>query len=162
MMQKNSHGFTIFLIVVATMIFFSCKHNEVYYQFDEIKNGEWAKTDTLYFYIDSSLVDNGTPYDVTLEITHNAAYTYSNIWFYTQDNLNDTEFASDSKQYELSDLFGRWQGSGFGALYQLSLPYKKSVYFNEKRNFCIKIVHGMRDEPLAGIEKVGIKIEHSR
>jgi gliding motility-associated lipoprotein GldH len=137
---------------------FSCRHDEVYYRFDEIKSGEWNKTDTLYFPIDSALVAPDTPYNISLEISHNANYPYCNLWLYMQDNLQQPAFSSYSHQYTVADSFGKWYGSGFGALYQLSVPYKDSVYFAGNRDFCIKIVHGMRDEPLKGIEKMGVKI----
>lgn len=144
--------------MLVVLMCFSCQHKEVYYQFDELKSGKWAKTDTLYFYIDSSLVVPETPYDISLEISHNADYPYRNLWFYVQDNLQQPAFMSYSQQYTMADPFGKWYGSGFGALYQLSVPYKDSVCFAGKRNYCIKIVHGMRDEPLKGIEKVGVKV----
>ncbi|MDR1092504.1 MAG: gliding motility lipoprotein GldH [Prevotella sp.] len=32
------------------------------------------------------------------------------------------------------------------------------IVFKEKRNYRIKIEHGMQDEPLMGIEKLGVKI----
>jgi gliding motility-associated lipoprotein GldH len=145
-------------LFVFALLCFSCQHKEAYYQFDEIKGGEWTKTDTLYFHIDSSLVVSETPYDISLEISYNAGYPYCNIWFYLQDNLRQAEFSSYSHQYMLADPFGKWYGSGFGALYQLTVPYKDSVYFVGKRDFCIKIVHGMRNEPLKGIDKIGVKV----
>ncbi|GAB6013088.1 gliding motility lipoprotein GldH [Viscerimonas tarda] len=158
MMIKRNPGFMVCLLFVALLAAYSCRPNETYYQFSEIESGEWAKCDTLYYTIDSSLINNAIRYNITLELTHNAGYPYRNIWFYMQDNLNEASFRSYSHQYMLADPFGKWYGSGFGALYQLSLPYKNAVYFKGKRNFSIKIVHGMRDEPLMGIEKAGIKI----
>ncbi|MDR1810596.1 MAG: gliding motility lipoprotein GldH [Prevotella sp.] len=145
-------------LLLALPTCFSCRHSEVYYQFDKIKDGEWTKNDTLYFHIDSSLVAPQTPYDISIEVSHNAGYPYCNIWFYVQDNLRQPRFSSYSQQYVLADPFGKWYGAGFGALYQLSLPYKDSVCFVGRRDFCIKIVHGMRDEPLKGIEKIGVRV----
>jgi len=137
----------------------SCNQREVYYTFRNIKDVEWSKRDTLVFNIDSSSIEANAVYNVFIEVLNNGNYPYRNIWFYTQDNFNDTIFESDSKQYMLADEFGKWHGSGFGAIYQLSLEYKEAVRIKEKRNYTVKIVHGMRDEPLEGIEKIGLKLE---
>jgi len=113
----------------------------------------------MYYDIDSSLIIPGLPYKISIELVNNGNYPYQNIWFFISDNINDSSFVSSSKQYMLADKFGRWYGSGFGSTYQLSLDYIPSVIFEQKRNYRIKIVHGMRDELLEGIEKIGIKIE---
>lgn len=150
---------TLFLVCFFLGVHTSCRNDEVYYQFHEIKNQKWSKYDTLYFHVDSTLVNPSAKYDITVELTNSFDYPYRNIWLYSQDNINDTIFRNYSAQHLLADEFGKWYGSGFGALYQLSLPYRTSVYFQEKRNYCIKLVHGMREEPLNGIENVGIRIK---
>ncbi|MFR9165253.1 MAG: gliding motility lipoprotein GldH [Dysgonomonas sp.] len=149
------------VILCATMFFgfFSCGRKEAYYQFSEIKSSKWHKSDTLRFVIDSTLIDNRIPYNVFIDITNDGDYPYRNIWFYVEDNISDTAFSFNPKQYMLADEFGKWYGSGFGTQYQMSLIYEDSLYFTGRRNYEIKIVHGMRDEPLSGIEKVGIRIE---
>lgn len=145
--------------LIAAVCFSSCNNREVYYSYREIKNQEWSKHDTLYFDIDSTVINTDVDYNITIEIANNVDYPYRNVWFYVQDNISDTVFQNYSSQYLLADEFGQWYGSGFGALYQMSLVYNKSIRFNGRRNYRIKIVHGMRDEPLKGIEKIGIKIE---
>lgn len=149
--------FVCLFLVTAT----SCRNEDIYYQFHEIKKQKWSKYDTLFFYIDSALINPSVKYDITVELTNSFDYPYRNIWLYSQDNINDTIFRNYSAQHLLSDEFGKWYGSGFGALYQLSLPYRTSVYFKDNRSYCIKLVHGMRDEPLLGIENVGIRIKET-
>jgi len=152
--------FALIVIVIST-ICYSCSNEEVYYSFFELKKSEWTKSDTMYFNVDSVLLKNDVPYTVSIEIVNNADYPYQNIWFFINDNINNPIFDTTAVQYMLADKFGRWHGSGFGSTYQLSLHYKDTVFFKEKRDYCIKIVHGMRDEPLKGIEKIGIRIKES-
>ena len=148
-----------FVLCICMVCAVSCDKNEVYYSYHELKNGEWSKFDTLKFDIDSSLVAPNANYKITVELSINNNYSYRNIWLYAQDNISDSTFLNYSQQYTLADEYGKWYGSGFGAIYQISLNYKHAVRFNEKRDYCIKLLHGMRDEPLKNIEKVGIKIE---
>lgn len=149
-------------ILMIVFVCLSCEKRETYYHFSELKDASWSKLDTLYFDIDSLSVIPDTPFDITIVLVNNSDYPYQNIWLYAFDNFEDSIFSFEEKQYELADKLGKWHGSGFGSLYQLPLPYKKDVIFKAKRNYQLKIVHGMRDEPLLGIEKIGVKIENIR
>lgn len=140
---------------------FSCSTGETYFQFKEFKDTKWSKNDTLYFDIDSSLINVNKKYDVFIEIINSTDYQYQNIWLYTSDNFDSDSFKRSEKQYLLADSTGKWYGDGFGQLYQLSLPYKKNISFSDKKNYQLKIVHGMIDEPLTGIEKIGVRINDS-
>ena len=155
------HKFIYISILLIGFVCLSCEKREAYYHFSELKEASWSKFDTIYFDIDSLSVTPNTPYDITIELTNNSDYPYQNIWLYIQDDFEDTTFSLEEKQYELANKLGKWHGSGFGSLYQLPLLYKKNIFFTEKRNYHLKVVHGMRDEPLQGIEKIGLKIDSS-
>lgn len=145
-------------VMLLTLINISCDKQEIYYHFHELKGEAWAQNDTLVFDIDSTLFELNKPYDLTIEVTNSVSYPYQNIWFFVQSNIDaDSLFVDTSKEFLLADKLGKWQGSGFGTLYQSSLPFGE-ITFKEKRNYRIKIEHGMRDQTLSGIEKVGIKI----
>lgn len=136
----------------------SCDKQEVFYRFQELKNADWAQNDTLFFDIDSTAFELNVPYKLTIEVTNNVNYPYQNIWLFIQTNIaSDSLFTQLQKEYLITDKFGKWVGSGFGSLYQTSFLLD-NITFKEKRNYRIKLEHGMRDEPLQGIEKVGIKI----
>ena len=163
LLKNNSRLFvTGIIILISILAMSSCQNREIYYHFKEIKGGEWSKNDTLHFEIDSSLINPGEIYNITVELGYSANYPYQNLWLYSIDNLTDSHSTLYSHQYLLADSFGRWYGSGFGALYQLTLPYKEAVSFKERRSLHIKIIHGMRDEPLVGIEKLGVKVEKEK
>ncbi|MDR1881740.1 MAG: gliding motility lipoprotein GldH [Prevotella sp.] len=137
----------------------SCGNQEAYYRFHEIKDAEWDQNDMLVFDIDSVAFELNIPYSMSIEVTNNTNYPYRNIWFFVQTNFeNDSVFAKQEMQYLLADKFGKWTGSGFGTLYQASFPFNNNIVFKEKRNYRVRIEHGMRDKQLEGIEKVGIRI----
>lgn len=129
----------------------------MYYSFQELDKGKWSQSDTLCFDIDSASVILNTPVYCNIELVNNTDYLYQNIWLYIQDDFSG-ETSVNEKQYELCDEYGKWYGSGFGSLYQLGLSYKREIVFRERKNYRIRIIQGMRDEPLVGIEKVGIKL----
>lgn len=158
-LQRMKHKILYITILIIAIICLSCEKREAYYHFSELKSSRWSKLDTIYFNIDSLSVIPNVPYDITIVLVNNSDYPYQNLWLYIQDDFRSRDFLSNEKEYEVADKLGKWHGSGFGSTYQLPLPYKKNITFPERRNYQLKIVHGMRDEPLPGIEKVGLKIE---
>lgn len=145
--------------LLFTIMCISCDKQEIYYRYHQLKGGEWGYRDTLVYDIDSTLFELNTPYLITIELTNNTDYPYQNIWLNMQLNLdNDSVYSHSSKEYMLADESGKWHGSGFGSLYQSSFTSKEPVVFTEKRNYCIRLVHGMRDTSLKGIEKAGIRL----
>lgn len=146
---------TLFIVVFAFL--FSCNKGEVYYQFHQIRNGDWSKGATLDFVLDSLSVQSGKC-DILLEIVNNNQYPYRNLWLFVQQNITDTVFTTDSIEIKLAYLHGKWLGSGTAGLYQLSVPYKTSVAIDPSRAYLVRIRQGMTDHNLKGIEKVGVKV----
>lgn len=156
--KSLKHSIFILCSLLLILINISCNKQEIYYRFHELKDESWAQNDTLIFDIDSTLFEINKSYNLTIEVTNTVSYPYQNIWFFTQINIDsDSVFTNTHNEFQLADEFGKWKGSGFGSLYQSSLPFGR-ITFAEKRNYRIKLEHGMRDEPLKGIDKVGIKI----
>lgn len=156
----------IILISFLALGFISCSQKEIYYQYEELKNGKWNQTTECVFYIDSASYDSLQSYDILLEVVHNNSYKYQNLWIgYTLELDTDSIYTNkQEKEYIIADSEGKWYGSGFGSSYQISMPLLKNVYFdkgNVRKNHRIRISHRMTDNPLIGIEKVGIKIEKS-
>lgn len=154
---KNSSYVVAIGLVVA--LFSSCVGNETYYRSENVKNGFWYNTDTLTFVIDTTKFVVGSTYEIRIETANTAHYPYQNLWLFIQNDLQaKSNFRQDTVQVKLADEFGKWYGSGFSAFYQLSSVYKQNVVFSQKRNYTFRIVQGMRDEPLEGLERVGLKM----
>lgn len=160
------HNIIFKLISGFTLFFFttSCEEKSVSYaHFYELKNAEWQQTDTLFFTIDSTLFSINELYTLSLEMSNNPKYPYKNIWLYAQSNFeNDSIFANSEREFQLADESGKWNGSGFGILYQSSFIIERNIIFRDKRSHIIKIRHGMKDNPLIGIEKIGVKLSKTK
>ena len=94
-----------------------------------------------------------------LEIVNNNRYPYRNIWLLVQQNITDTTFVSDTVEITLADSQGKWLGKGSEGLYQLSVPYKTSITLDSTRAYLVRIRQVMRDNPIKGIEKVGVLVK---
>ena len=47
---------------------------------------------------------------------------------------------------------------GVGSLRQYSVPFKSDVHLDTFRNYNLRIIHLMGDDPLRGVDKIGIRI----
>lgn len=136
----------------------ACDNGEVYYQFKHIPQGKWSKENVLVFSLDSLPVNANKRYDIFIEISNSNQYAYQNLWLFIEQNLQDTIMIADTLEIEMTDIYGKWKGSGSGTLYQLSAPFKSALALRSDSACSIRIRQGMRDEPVQGIEKVGVKI----
>lgn len=157
MKQVVSNKF--FLVIILMLFFSSCGEREPYYQFKELKNGDWAIDETLLFEVDSTNIMLNTPYDISIELTNNMDYPYRNLWiemaFDTGDSIKDEK----KLEFVLADEYARWIGDGFGSLFQSSHVVQKGYIFKDSVNLKINIRHIMKDLNLHGIEKIGVKIK---
>lgn len=155
----------ISLIFGALLLLSACNGGEIYYRFRHVPQGKWHKDSVLVFNVDSLHAVPARVYDVSVEIVSNGAYPYRNLWLYVSHNLADTVFRTDSLQIMLADEFGKPLGSGVGGLHQLSAPYASLTFPDDTaatRIRQVRIRHAMSDNPLTGIEKVGVKIEEKQ
>ncbi len=73
-------------------------------------------------YSDSSLT-----YDVELALRHNNDYQYSNLSLVVDLIDSVKNVTRHDIDFELSDGYGNWRGSGFGALYQSSIVIAQGI-----------------------------------
>ncbi len=147
-----------FLISLMGFLSFSCIDNAVYHEFKQISAAQWSKHDTLMFSPDSLQVSPNERYDIYLEVLHNKGFGYQNLWLFVTPDANDSLSVQDTLQVQIADRFGKWHGVGAGGLVQVDTLLLKGVTFAPQRKYVLQIVQGMRDEPLSGIEKVGVKV----
>ena len=88
-------------------------------QFKTLPSDGWSKNQPIKFspeYADSTLT-----YDILLSIRHNNSYQFSNLSL-AVDMVDSVKIIHRKDiDFELSDNYGNWKGSGFGALYQASI-----------------------------------------
>lgn len=88
-------------------------------QFKTLPSEGWSKNQPIKFspeYADSTLT-----YDILLSIRHNNSYQFSNLSL-AVDMVDSVKIIHRKDiDFELSDNYGNWKGSGFGALYQASI-----------------------------------------
>jgi gliding motility-associated lipoprotein GldH len=155
---RTRNNILFFAAGIFLLLLVSCSEGEAYYRFHHIEKGKWYRDSTLLFTMDSLNISADGAYDVTIEISSGHIYPYRDLWLRIDHNLADTLLRSDTLHYRLADEYGRWLGSGVGGLNQLSLPFLSALPLDTAQRYRLTITHVMSDDPLTGIEKVGLKV----
>ena len=93
-----------------------------------------------------------------IELSFSDLYPYQNLYLAVGRSLNDSVMHIDTLQFALADTNGKWFSRSAGRLHQISLPYLQHVRFDTDKPVRFTIRQAMTNNPLKGIEKVGIRI----
>lgn len=135
----------------------ACNENTLYHSYQSLPLEGWKKSDTLFFNI--PLKDSLTLLRLSAEIRNESNYKYQNLYLIISHNLEDsTSWKTDTLQFTLSNNEGKWKGTGWGSLFQTS-TYIGNAVARRPGSYTLKVFHGMQDDPLKGLNDIGIKIE---
>lgn len=136
----------------------ACNENTVYHSYQSLPHEGWGKSDTLSFQLP---ITDSIPITLQLfaEVRNRSEYPYHDLHLFVSQNLQDsTVWQTDTIAICLADSTGRWMGKGWGSVYQ-SEVFVKSVRPLHPGNYTIKVMNGMKDEKLRGLNDVGIRVE---
>lgn len=136
----------------------ACQNDTAYHSYKPIPTNGWGKSDTLAYTLPASIPAGN--YEVKIGIRYQEAYPYRNLWLGISHPAQDTSACvTDTLQLFLADETGRKTGNGLCGLYQCELDYQTSLPIRtEGSAYTFRIVHIMTDNPLTGINDIGIRI----
>jgi gliding motility-associated lipoprotein GldH len=147
----------IFFVIFISFMAVACTSNDVYFQYKSVASKGWSK-DSLYGF-DIPITDTAAVYNVYVNVRNRGEYPYQNLWLFLSKSTPDKIQSKDSIECYLADQRGKWLGSGLGSIMEMPVLYQQNVRFKTKGTYHYKIVHGMRDSVLAGINDIGMRVE---
>jgi gliding motility-associated lipoprotein GldH len=147
----------LLLAIFVSLTFTACKNNDVFFQYKAVNAKGWNK-DSLYTF-DIQITDTTSTYNVYVNVRNRGEYPYQNLWLFLDKTNPDKVEMKDSIECYLADQRGKWLGSGIGSVMEMPILYQENVRFNKSGVYRYKIVHGMRDTTLTGINDIGMRIE---
>jgi len=147
----------LLLAIFVSLTFAACKNNDVFFQYKAVNAKGWNK-DSLYTF-DIQITDTTSTYNVYVNVRNRGEYPYQNLWLFLDKTSPDKVQMKDSIECYLADQRGKWLGSGIGSVMEMPILYQENVRFNKSGMYRYKIIHGMRDTTLAGINDIGMRIE---
>lgn len=153
--MKQILFYILVLLLITGMV--SCDKKRVFESYQKLDENGWNKDSVLVFNV--ALKDTTRNHNLYVNIRNKGTYPYSNLWLFLTIGSPDGKQLTDTVEFSLAEVSGKWKGSGIGDLHDNQILYKSSVYFPHKGKYTFKIKQGMRDNVLQGIRDVGLRIE---
>lgn len=145
---------TVILILIATAT--SCTGGYQYIGYHDIPESGWPYGQQFDYTL--STKDSTMPGNLTLFITHDNSYEYSNLWLEISYKNSDNNQVVDTFNIEMCDSYGNWFGKGIPGHYQLAKQLTSRPVSIPDSNV-ISIRHIMRVDTLRSISQIGIGID---
>ena|SRR2546428_1345781 len=144
-------------LVVISMITVSCTDSAVFDDNKTIDKKGWSFHDKADFNI--KIASPGI-YNVFVNLRHTDDYRYSNIFLlmYVQ-GPGQEKVEKRRVEIKLAEQDGHWIGNGSGNLYARRVFVTDKINFSKPGIYHFELEQNMRDEPLAEIADVGIRVE---
>lgn len=156
-MHRKSSLFFGALVGLFLLFTASCSRGELYYKYHHLSLGKWDADSILVFPIDSVQGDIHRPVQLVLMLTVNQTYAYQDLNLNVSENLSGDDFNVKQMTLPILSKDGIPQGSGVSTLKQFTFPITHTRLSTDSTlQKEVRIRHAMTDNPLRGVESVGI------
>jgi gliding motility-associated lipoprotein GldH len=152
------------LILAVVLGMFSCTDHIVFDQYKNIDDHQWNKNSVLTFTFNS--LDTVSRNNIYINIRNDQDYEFSNLFLIVGIKFPNAYRIIDTLEYEMTDINGRFLGTGMSDIKENKLEYKTNVTFPVQGEYDITVQQAMRKDQnikglvhLRGITDVGIAIE---
>jgi len=149
-MQRN-----VFIAIVVLLLT-SCQEGAFYEKNSVIPGQLWDNGFKPEFQVE--VKDKQDKYSLFFNIRHTAYYPYSDFSFHVQQKGKGIQDSVYHYEIKLAEADGRWLGNSAGNLYEQTKLISENLSFPDTGKYVFSIGQSMRDNPIRGINDVGIKI----
>ena len=145
----------VFVLIVAACI--SCNKDEVIYdQVQPVRNGEWSYGNDLSF--EFEVADTARLYRLLLYVEFSTDYQWQNLYTNITTTFPNDSLLVDLVSFELASKTGMWYGDCDQDICAVNIPMQERVKFPFPGTYKLNFEQYMREEHLAGINAVGVKL----
>lgn len=149
----------IFLLAIlfACTWLSACDKNRLLDESREIPAYAWHYRDQVGF--DVLIEDTSCFYNIYINNRIRSDYKYNNMFVLLHTQLPDKKDLKQRFEFHLADERGKWLGKGLGDIYSYQHLIVKNAYLGQKGIYRFAIEQNMRDDTLANVVSVGMRIE---
>ncbi len=155
--NKNVNAVLLFAAIIIS--FSSCRQLDVYEKNVSIPGYQWKSSFVPAF--DFEINDTASLYSIFLVLRHTDAYRYNNIWLNIAGTQGkDTLLKIQHIEMVLGNDAKGWEGTGMDDIWEVRKPVGNGpVQFRKKGRYHFTVAQAMREEPLANVMSVGLRVE---
>lgn len=146
----------IFILGISIVLFASCQQGAFYEENTVIPDQKWDYDFTPKFTV--HIPENQKPFDLYLNLRHSAFYPYANIYVLLRKKGAGFQDSSIRYEIKLAELDGKWTGNSAGNLYEHAQLIQENFTFPDTGKYVFTLEQNMRDNPLIGVNDIGIKL----
>ena len=143
----------LLLLIFLYLIIASCDKQLVYKEYRTFDNVSWNRLNILEFNVP---VNQGEELDFFLFLRHHTYFPYDklyvNITFYSPSG----DIRSAEYDFNLKDEKGKWLADGMGELWDIELPVRQNMLFNENGVCKVRIENKYTKTETPGIVEIGL------
>ena len=145
------------IILFSTVVLFNaCDPKRVFEAHESIENDSWYINQKPAFFVE--IKDTVSEHNIYFNLRHTGLYKYSNLFVLMTIQGPKSKAETQRYEFKLAEVDGKWLGSGLGDIYSNQILLVEKIKFPKSGVYSFTFEQNMRDNPLTGIEDVGIKI----
>lgn len=156
--MKNCRFYYFVICAVLMLGTASCDNSRLYEQNKEFVTSTWHVDSVATFRFD--IADTAQRYDLYYNVRNTLDYPFYNLYvtFYLY-SPQDSLLASSLHEMTLADpVTGKPQGDGLGDIRDHQFLGLPRCHFKQPGTYTFKIKQYMRQNPLQGVEAIGLKV----
>jgi len=159
-MKNEGVGMKRFLFLALVCLGLGgCDSGRIYESNVKIPDEGWQRAELARFEVE--IADTLQSCNIYINVRNNSSYKYMDFWLFVNVHSPMGLMERDTIRIMLADHRGKWLGGGLGSKFDTRMVFRKDVRFPMSGKFVFEYEQGMRDEPLIGIEDIGIRIERN-
>ena len=135
----------------------ACDSDKIYENNVAIPTDGWRRVERARFEVE--IADTIHPCNIYINVRNNIHYKYADFWLFVDVHAPTGAVSSDTVRIILADHRGKWLGHGLGSKFDSRMVFRKNILFPVSGTYIFEYEQASRDEPLSGIEDIGLRIE---
>lgn len=157
---KDIHLILLISLTVFFLSIFSCNNSVILSAEKKINSGVWNKKEKIE--LEANIFEINKLFNIYIDMDIHEDFLTNNFWIFAHTKAPSGNMQSDTIMYYISDEKGKWYGNKSGDIINNKFLYKSNIKFAEAGEYKFTLLHGMRNNDLPKIFKIGIIIEEQK
>lgn len=147
------------LLATVCLLLNACRKLDIYEKNVSIPGYKWQYDFKPGF--DFEITDTASQYRIFIVLRHTDAYRYNNIWLNVGIKAAlDSTATTQRLELQLGNDEKGWEGTGMDDIWEVRKPATKApVQFKKPGTYHFTVAQVMRENPLANVMSVGVRVE---
>lgn len=135
----------------------ACEETPYYESYLPVNEAGWYADSAARFEV--TIEDTLSYYLIYFNLRANNDYPKANLYLFRSIYSDGNLEYRDTANLTLADPYGRWLGDGIGELKTFQRVYRREpLRFSKAGTYTFEFVQAMREDPIIGIEDLGLTI----